>query len=75
MNIAQRTHLNVAEREVTFIRTFDAPRVRVFRAFAEAEAVKQWWMSESCKIVYCTIDFRPGGVWHYCLIDPEGQEH
>jgi len=75
MNIAQRTHVNVAKREVTFIRTFDAPQERVFRAFAEADAVKQWWMSESCRIVYCTIDFRPGGVWHYCLIDPDGQEH
>ena len=75
MNIPQTTIVNESDRDVTFVRFYDAPRKTVFDAFSNADAVKQWWRIQDWKVIFCTLDFRPGGTWHYCLQGPEGQEH
>lgn len=48
-------------------RTFDAPRELVFSMFKEAEHLKRWWGPRGWEVPFCTVDFRPGGVWHYCM--------
>ncbi|PLT44244.1 SRPBCC domain-containing protein [Paenibacillus sp. FSL W8-1187] len=48
-------------------RTFGAPKDLVFRAFTEAEHLKKWWGPRGWTLTRCDIDFRPGGVWHYCM--------
>lgn len=48
-------------------RTFQAPRELVFKAFSEAEHLKRWWGPKGWTIPVCTVDFRPGGIWHYCM--------
>lgn len=48
-------------------RVFDAPRELVFRMFKEPEHLKRWWGPRGWDVPVCTIDFRPGGVWHYCM--------
>ncbi|WP_046227347.1 SRPBCC domain-containing protein [Paenibacillus dauci] len=48
-------------------REFNAPKELVFRAFAEAEHLKHWWGPRGWTLTVCNIDFRPGGVWHYCM--------
>lgn len=48
-------------------RVFNAPRELVFQAFSEAEHLKQWWGPRGWSIPVCNVDFRPGGVWHYCM--------
>lgn len=61
-----------AERELVIIRVFDAPRELVWQAFAESDRLAQWWgPAESTMLVY-TLDFRPGGVFHYGMRSPEG---
>ncbi len=45
-------------------RVFDAPRDLVFSMFKEAEHLKHWWGPRGWEIPSCTVDFRPGGVWH-----------
>jgi uncharacterized protein YndB with AHSA1/START domain len=57
----------VEGRELTLERVFDAPRELVFQAFSEAEHLKQWWGPRGWTLTVCDIDFRPGGVWHYCM--------
>jgi uncharacterized protein YndB with AHSA1/START domain len=56
----------------TFVmeRVFDAPRERVFRAWASCEAVTQWWAPAGWSVPYCEMDFRPGGVWRYGMQGP-----
>jgi uncharacterized protein YndB with AHSA1/START domain len=58
---------------LTLERVFDAPRELVFKAFSEAEHLKHWWGPRGWELTVCNIDFRPGGVWHYCMkcIDKE----
>lgn len=55
------------DRVLVLEREFDAPRELVFRMFKEAEHLKHWWGPKGWELPVCTIDFRPGGVWHYCM--------
>ncbi|MBY9078499.1 SRPBCC domain-containing protein [Paenibacillus sp. HN-1] len=60
------------DRVLVLERVFDAPRDLVFRMFKEPEHLKRWWGPKGWEIPVCSIDFRPGGVWHYCMkcVDP-----
>ncbi|AHV99595.1 SRPBCC domain-containing protein [Paenibacillus sp. 7124] len=57
----------VEGQELVLERVFDAPRELVFKAFSEAEHLKHWWGPRGWTLPVCNIDFRPGGVWHYCM--------
>lgn len=54
-------------QELMMERVFDAPRELVFKAFSEAEHLKHWWGPRGWTLTVCNIDFRPGGIWHYCM--------
>lgn len=64
-----------SDTELTFTQFLDAPRELLFRAFSEAEHVKRWWGPEGWMMPICTIDFRPGGTWLYCIRNARGEEH
>jgi uncharacterized protein YndB with AHSA1/START domain len=64
------------ERVLILEREFNAPRDLVFTMFKEPEHLKHWWGPVGWELPVCNIDFRPGGVWHYCMkcVDPnQGQ--
>ena len=63
------------DKELTFTQVLDAPRELLFKVFSESEHVKQWWGPEGWTMPICTIDFRPGGAWHYCIRNAKGEEH
>jgi uncharacterized protein YndB with AHSA1/START domain len=48
-------------------RVFDAPRELVFTMFSQPEHLVHWWGPRGWELPVCTVDFRPGGVWHYCM--------
>jgi uncharacterized protein YndB with AHSA1/START domain len=54
-------------QELILERVFDAPRELVFKALSEAEHLKHWWGPRGWTLTICNVDFRPGGVWHYCM--------
>lgn len=64
-----------SDTELTFTQVLNAPRELVFRAFSQSEHVRQWWGPEGWAMPVCTIDFRPGGTWLYCIRNAEGEEH
>ncbi|KFN11963.1 MAG: SRPBCC domain-containing protein [Paenibacillus macerans] len=55
------------EKVLVLERVFNAPRELVFSMFKEAEHLKHWWGPRGWEVTVCNIDFRPGGVWHYCM--------
>ncbi|MBP0723644.1 SRPBCC domain-containing protein [Bacillus sp. RG28] len=55
------------DRVLVLERIFDAPRDLVFKMFKDPEHLKRWWGPKGWEIPVCTVDFRPGGVWHYCM--------
>ena len=60
--------------EFVITRVFDAPRERVWKSWTEAERLKQWWGPKGFTVSHCTVDLRPGGVMHYCLRSPDGDD-
>ena len=60
--------------EFVIMRNFDAPRERVWKAWTEAKSLGKWWGPKGFDIVSVTLDLRPGGIFHYCLKSPQGQE-
>ena len=55
-------------------RVVDAPRERVWQAWTEAERLKKWWGPKGFTVKQCKVDLRPGGLMHYCLRTPDGQD-
>jgi uncharacterized protein YndB with AHSA1/START domain len=55
-------------------RVFDAPRDRVWKAWTEAERLKQWWGPKGFKVHTCKVDLRPGGVFLYGMKAPDGSD-
>jgi uncharacterized protein YndB with AHSA1/START domain len=55
-------------------RVFDAPRDRVWKAWTEVERLKQWWGPKGFAVTHCKLDLRPGGIMHYGLRMPDGNE-
>jgi uncharacterized protein YndB with AHSA1/START domain len=53
-------------------RLFDAPRALVWRVWTEADHLIRWWGPKGFERVSCTIDLRPGGLFHYGLKAPDG---
>jgi uncharacterized protein YndB with AHSA1/START domain len=53
--------------EFVITRQFHAPRDLVWNAWANAEALAQWWGPKGCKLHVASLDFRPGGIFHYAM--------
>ena len=55
------------DRVLVLERVFNGPRDLVFQMFSEAEHLQHWWGPRGWDLPVCKVDFRPGGVWHYCM--------
>lgn len=55
-------------------RTFNAPLARVWKAWTEPEQMAQWWGPKGFKATVKKLDLEPGGLFHYRLVSPQGQE-
>lgn len=52
---------------LTIERTFDAPRERVWDAYADADKFVQWWGPEGWETTVKELNLTPGGRNHYCM--------
>lgn len=71
---SQSLSSHIGEHEFVVERYFNAPCTLVFEVFTQPEHLKRWWAPPPHTIPACTIDLRPGGIWHYAIRSPEGQE-
>jgi len=55
-------------------RVFNAPRERVWDAWTQREQMMRWFGPKGFTMSQAQLDFRPGGVFHYCLKSPDGKE-
>jgi uncharacterized protein YndB with AHSA1/START domain len=60
--------------EIAITRSFDAPRELVFKAFTDADAVRQWWGLNSTETIVDQLEARPGGRWRFVQRDGDGNE-
>ena len=55
-------------------RTFDAPRSLVWDVWTKSEHLQHWFGPKGFTAKATIMDFRPGGMYRYCLASPEGAE-
>lgn len=58
----------------TISRTLDAPRALVWSVYTTRDHLMQWFGPKGFPMTHASLDFRPGGIFHYCLTTPDGQE-
>ena len=57
--------------EIVTTRIFDFSRELVFRAWSEAEHLKNWWGPAGFTNTFNEFDFRVGGKWSFIMHGPE----
>jgi uncharacterized protein YndB with AHSA1/START domain len=55
-------------------RVVDAPKSRVWKAWTDARELKKWWGPKAFEIVSTEVDLKPGGIFHYHLRSPSGED-
>lgn len=60
------------ETGIVLSRSYNAPRELVFKAWTEAEHVKNWWGPQSFTVNVYKPDIRTGGTLHYSMHSPNG---
>jgi uncharacterized protein YndB with AHSA1/START domain len=66
---------NSSNLEIVCTRVIDAPRERVFEAFADPKHLAQWWGPEGFTNTVQEFDFRPGGTWRIVMHGPDGVDY
>ncbi|MFZ5790189.1 MAG: SRPBCC family protein [Pseudomonadota bacterium] len=70
---ATSANKSAIRKEFVIARLFDAPCETVWKAFTEPGHLKRWWGPKGFTVERCSVDLRPGGLFHYCLRAPDGQ--
>jgi uncharacterized protein YndB with AHSA1/START domain len=65
----------IVEREITFVRIFDAPRELVFSMWTDPKHLAQWWGPHQFDNPVCEADARPGGKILIHMRGPDGRAH
>lgn len=55
-------------------RTFNAPRDLVWAAHSKLEHLEKWWGPKGFEWLHGSLDFKPGGKFHYGMKAPTGME-
>lgn len=66
-NVTNRVESYVEGKDLVLERMFDAPKELVFRAFSESEHLANWWGPSGWKTENKSFDFKPDGIWHFCM--------
>jgi uncharacterized protein YndB with AHSA1/START domain len=60
------------DREIVTTRLINGPRHLVFQAWTEPRHLTRWFGPRGFTTATRTFDFRPGGVWDFDMIGPDG---
>lgn len=63
------------KQEMSYTRTFDAPRDLVFRIYNDPALIPQWWGPRYLTTTVDKMDARPGGQWRFIQRDVQGNEY
>jgi uncharacterized protein YndB with AHSA1/START domain len=55
-------------------RTFDAPRILVWKAWTEADHLLRWLCPAEFRVIFAENDLRIGGKWRSGMRSPEGED-
>ena len=64
----------IADRELVLTRVIDAPRDKLFRAWTDADLLKQWFAPLPYTTPVAELDVRPGGANLIVMRGPDGND-
>lgn len=67
---------DIENKILTIERVFDAPKEKLWRAYADKEWFEKWWGPEGWQTTTKAFDFRSGGQIHYgmkCVDENQGE--
>ncbi len=68
------TLIHNPELDLFIERVIDVPRTLVWRAWTDADILKQWFCPVPWSVSHCEIDLRPGGKFYTVMRSPEGED-
>lgn len=75
MTSQQTLSSHPSDTELMLTRVFDAPRMRVWRAWADPSQAVRWWGPNGFTTTTEKHDFRVGGGWKYVMHGPDGTDY
>jgi uncharacterized protein YndB with AHSA1/START domain len=75
MNEMANDKSSESDREILFIRVFDAPRELVFAAWTDPERITRWWGPRGFTTTTYKMEVKPGGIWRYVMHGPDGRDY
>jgi uncharacterized protein YndB with AHSA1/START domain len=66
---------STADREFVHSKLIDAPRERLFRAFAQPAHLAKWWGPDGFSSTFETFELRVGGHWRFVMHGPDGTNY
>ncbi len=61
--------------EILSTRVINAPREKVYRAFANPQHLKNWWGPAGFTNTFYEFDLRAGGKWKFTMHGPDGANY
>ena len=65
----------VDDRDLVLTRIIDVPREKLFRAWTEADVLKQWFAPKPFTTPFAELDVRPGGSNRITMRDADGNDY
>jgi uncharacterized protein YndB with AHSA1/START domain len=65
----------VSDTEVKMVRSFNAPRELVFKAYTDPDMIPQWWGPKYLTTKIDALELKPGGKWRFLQYDEKGNEY
>ncbi|WP_022697318.1 SRPBCC family protein [Euryhalocaulis caribicus] len=63
------------DREIVLARVIDAPRDIVYSAWTDPDQIQAWFGPDGFSIETKEIDLKPGGVWRFDMVAPDGTRY
>ena len=61
--------------KISISRVFDAPVAKVWQAWSDPTQLMRWWGPKEFTSPACTMDFKVGGKYHFCMRAPDGKDY
>jgi uncharacterized protein YndB with AHSA1/START domain len=71
--LAEQLAIMAVRRPFVLSRIIDAPRDLVWKAWTDRDHI-QWWGPKGTKLLHARYNFRPDGIFHYCMRGTDGRD-
>jgi uncharacterized protein YndB with AHSA1/START domain len=61
--------------EIVNKRNFNVPLQILFKAWSQAQHMKNWWGPDGFTNTFYEFDFSSGGRWHFTMHGPDGKDY